>query len=58
MPRKGLKGLHKLYGLYQAGACHIEGSVEATHGFVCSGVRKLQSMNVLKLPSTKTTEVD
>ena len=30
----------------------IKGSIEPTHGSVCSGVRKLQSMNVLKLLST------
>ena len=30
----------------------IKGSIEPTHGSICSGVRKLQSMNVLKLPST------
>ena len=31
----------------------IKGSIEPTHGSVCSGVRKLQSMNVLKWLSTK-----
>ena len=31
----------------------IKGSIEPTHGSVCSGVRKLQCMNVLKLLSTK-----
>ena len=30
----------------------IKGSIEPTHGSVCSGVRKFQSMNVLKLLST------
>ena len=28
-------------------------SIESTHGSVCSDVRKLQSMDVLKLQSTK-----
>ena len=31
----------------------IKGSIEPTHGFVCSDVRKLQSMDVLKLQSAK-----
>ena len=31
----------------------IKGSIEPTHGSVCSDVRKLQSMDVLKLQSTK-----
>ena len=31
----------------------IKGSTELTHGSVCSDVRKLQSMDVLKLQSTK-----
>ena len=31
----------------------IKGSIEPTHGSVCSNVRKLQSMDVLKLQSTK-----
>ena len=31
----------------------IKGSIEPTHGSVCSDVRKLRSMDVLKLQSTK-----
>ena len=31
----------------------IKGSIEPTHGSVCSDVRKLQSMDVLKLQSAK-----
>ena len=31
----------------------IKGSIETTHGSVCSDVRKLQSTDVLKLQSTK-----
>ena len=31
----------------------IKGSIEPTHGSVCSDVRKLQSMDVLELQSTK-----
>ena len=31
----------------------IKGSIEPTHGSVCSDVKKLQSMDVLKLQSTK-----
>ena len=31
----------------------IKGSIEPTHGSVCSGVRKLHSLNVLKWLSTK-----
>ena len=31
----------------------IKGSIESTHGSVCSDVRKLQSMDVLKLQSSK-----
>ena len=31
----------------------IKSSIEPTHGSVCSDVRKLQSMDVLKLQSTK-----
>ena len=31
----------------------IKGSIEPTHGSVCSDVRKLQSIDVLKLQSTK-----
>ena len=31
----------------------IKGSIEPTHGYVCSDVRKLQSMDVLKSQSTK-----
>ena len=31
----------------------IKGSIEPTHGSVCSDVRKLQSMDVLELRSTK-----
>ena len=31
----------------------IKGSIEPTHGSVCTDVRKLQSMDVLKLLSTK-----
>ena len=31
----------------------IKGSIKPTHGSVCSGAKKLQSMNVLKWLSTK-----
>ena len=31
----------------------IKGSIELTHGSVCSDVRKLESMDVLKLQSTE-----
>ena len=35
----------------------IKGSIEPTHGSVCSGVRKFQSMNVLKLLSTNLKRI-
>ena len=72
MPRKGLKGLHKLFMGYTR-LVHVtknpfpvynsresKGSIEPTHESVCSGVRKLQSMsfNVVKLPRTKVTKAD
>ena len=31
----------------------IKGSIELTHGSICGGAKKLQSMNVLKWLSTK-----
>ena len=35
------------------GSFRIKGSIEPAHGSVCSDVRKLQSMDVLKLQSAK-----
>ena len=39
--------------IYQPCRYEIKGSIELTHGSVCSDVRKLQSMDVLKLQNTK-----
>ena len=35
----------------------IKGSIEPTQGSVCSDLRKLQSMDVLKLQSTKRSGI-
>ena len=45
----------KFYGRHTdlVGQYKIKGSIEPTHGSVCSDVRKLQSMDVLTLQSTK-----
>ena len=39
--------------MYYPKGGYIKGSIEPTHGPVCSDVRKLQSMDVLELQSTK-----
>ena len=41
------------YQLFLVNAVEIKGSIEPTHGSVCGDVRKLQSMDVLELRSTK-----
>ena len=41
-----------LEGVFQANYAQIKGSIEPTHGSTCSDVRKLQSMDVLKLSNS------